>query len=88
MATQILVIFLIRTHNRFWTSRAHPFLILSSLAALAAAIAIVMSPVGFDFGFVSLPISIFGMVILLVFVYLAAAEITKAFATRISSNVR
>lgn len=88
MATQILVIFLIRTHNRFWTSRAHPFLVLSSLAALAAAVGIVTSPVGFDFGFVSLPISIFGVVIILVFVYLAVAEITKTFATRTSSNVR
>ncbi len=49
IATQILVIFVIRTHGPAWMSRAHPVLIATSLAALAGALVLVVSPVAATF---------------------------------------
>jgi Mg2+-importing ATPase len=82
-ATQILVIFIIRSRGMFWASRAHPLLVASSLGALATALTIVATPPGGYFGFVGLSTSILGSIGFLVFAYLAAAEFTKVFAARI-----
>jgi Mg2+-importing ATPase len=81
-ATQILVIFIIRTHGAAWASRAHPALIASSLAAFAAAFAIILSPLGRPFGFTGVPLALFAAIAALVALYLAAAEIAKRFAVR------
>ena len=82
MATQVLVIFVIRTRGAAWASRAHPALIASSLAALAAAFAIILSPLGRPFGFTGVPLALFAAVAVLVVLYLAAAEVAKRFAVR------
>ena len=82
-ATQILVIFIIRTRGAWWTSRANPLLVASSLGALALAFVIVMTPIGRGFGFVGLPPTLLLAISALVFVYLAAAEVIKTFAMRI-----
>jgi Mg2+-importing ATPase len=81
-ATQILVIFIIRTRGRSWTSRANPLLTISSLGGLAAAFAIVMTPLGAAVGFAGLPAAIWVAITALVIAYLAAAERTKALAIR------
>jgi len=81
-ATQILVIFAIRTHGPFWASRPHPFLVFSSFGALAIALAIVASPVGSAFGFTSLPAILLACLAALVAAYLIAAELVKRFAAR------
>jgi Mg2+-importing ATPase len=81
-ATQILVIFVIRTHGAAWTSRAHPALVASSLAAFAAALAIILSPLGRPFGFTGVPLALVAALAALVAVYLAAAEVAKRFASR------
>ncbi len=52
MATQILVVFVIRTQGRPWSVPPHPVLALSSLLALAVALAVPFLPVGRWFGFV------------------------------------
>jgi len=83
-ATQILVIFIIRTRDLPWTSRANPLLVISSLGALAAAFAIVMTPLGAGFGFVGLPAGLAVAIAVMVIAYLAAAERIKALATRAS----
>jgi Mg2+-importing ATPase len=93
-ATQILVIFVIRTQGHFWASRANPLLMLTSLGALAAALAIVLTPVGGHLGFVALPAVIYAVLAVVVVAYLAAAELTKPIAVgairpaRIGRNVR
>jgi Mg2+-importing ATPase len=79
-ATQILVIFIIRTRGRFWASRANPLLVLTSLGALAASLAIVLTPAGTQFGFVALPAMLHGALAAVVAVYLMAAEVTKPLA--------
>jgi Mg2+-importing ATPase len=81
-ATQILVIFLIRTHGRFWASRPQPLLVASSLGALVVALAVVLSPVGHSFSFVSIPATLSAVIGILVITYLIAAEFMKTFAAR------
>ncbi len=76
-ATQILVIFIIRTHSAAWTSWPHWFLAATSLAALAMALAVVVSPLGASFHFVALSPPLWLAIAVLVVVYLGAAEFTK-----------
>jgi len=80
MATQILVIFLIRTAAPAWTSWPHPALITTSLGALVAAILLAASPVGAVFGFTTLSPPVILAIVGLVLVYLLAAEYLKRFA--------
>jgi len=80
MATQILVIFVIRTSRSPWASRAHPALVASSLAALLAAFAIVTSPLRTAFAFVPMPLSLVAAIAALVGGYLLSAEFIKRLA--------
>lgn len=80
MATQILVIFVIRTYGPAWVSRAHPALAASSLIALGAALLIAFSPIGTAFGFAAMPATLFATIVALVAAYLVAAEWAKTFA--------
>ncbi len=79
-ATQVLVIFIIRRYGRSWSDRPDRLLVASSLAALAIAFAIVLSPIGATFHFVALPPVVWAVVALLVVGYLIAAEVSKKFA--------
>jgi Mg2+-importing ATPase len=80
-ATQILVIFVIRTQRHAWLSRAHPALVATSLGGLVAALAVVASPLGKAFGFVPIPLTIVVVIVGFVAAYLVAAEFAKPFAT-------
>ncbi len=82
IATQILVIFVIRTHGPAWTSRPHPALIATSLTALAGALILVVSPAAATLGFVSVSSSLMLVIAVIVLVYLACAEIAKRVADR------
>jgi Mg2+-importing ATPase len=80
MATQILVIFIIRTNDRPWSNRPHPALTVSSLVALAVAMILPFSPAGEWFGFTAPPLHVAFAVGLLVVAYLLAAELLKRLA--------
>ncbi|MCC7273230.1 MAG: HAD-IC family P-type ATPase, partial [Alphaproteobacteria bacterium] len=82
MATQILVIFVIRTAAPAWRSRPHPILAATSLAALAAAFVVAQFPFGGLLGFVPLPPALLATIAGLVAAYLIAAELLKRFAMR------
>jgi Mg2+-importing ATPase len=82
MATQILVVFLIRTVGPAWRSRPHRVLVATSMAALAGALLLALSPAGAVFGFVPLPAPLLLTVAGIVVLYLAAAEALKRFAMR------
>ncbi len=82
VATQILVIFVIRTRARAWRGRPHPALIASSLAALAAAPFLVLSPVAASLGFVPVPHGLAVTIAVIVLAYLACAELAKRRANR------
>jgi P-type Mg2+ transporter len=82
MATQILVIFIIRTNGRPWESLPQPVLTVSSLVALAVAMTLPFTPVGVWFGFVAPPPIMLAGIGLLVLVYLVCAELLKPFAVK------
>ncbi|RVT97724.1 magnesium-translocating P-type ATPase [Rhodovarius crocodyli] len=80
MATQILVIFLIRSAGPFWRHWPHPVLAGTSLAALAVAVFLALGPLAPVLGFAPLPGALLGAIGLLVVLYLAAAELLKRVA--------
>lgn len=82
MATQILVIFIIRTNGRPWRDLPRPALAASSLAALLAAMVLPFTPLGRWFGFAIPPLPVVIGVGGLVAVYLLAAELIKPWAIR------
>jgi len=82
IATQILVIFIIRTVRPAWSSRPHPALVATSLGGLAVALTVALTPAGAVFGFVALPWPILAAIAGLVLGYLAAAELIKPLAIR------
>jgi Mg2+-importing ATPase len=82
MATQILVIFIIRTNGRPWRHRPEPVLTASSLAALAVAMLLPFTPIGAWFGFVAPPPLMLAGIGLLVVIYLVCAELLKPLAVR------
>jgi Mg2+-importing ATPase len=77
MATQILVIFFIRSSEPFWKGKPHRLLVATSLSGLALAIAFALTPLGNPLGFLPLAPSILLAMGLLVIGYLAAAELVK-----------
>jgi len=80
MATQILVIFVVRTHGLPWRDLPHPALLWSSLVALFVAMALPFTPVGSWFGFVAPPMAMVAGMSGLVLAYLACAQWLKASA--------
>ncbi|MDA9436659.1 magnesium-translocating P-type ATPase [Bradyrhizobium sp. CCBAU 51627] len=88
MATQILVIFVIRTNGRPWRNWPDPALAASSLVALLVAMVLPFTPLGAWFGFVAPPPIMTAGIALLVVVYLACAELLKSFAIRAGRRSR
>jgi Mg2+-importing ATPase len=88
MATQILVIFIIRTFGRPWSNLPQPVLTVSSLTALVVAMILPFTPIGGWFGFVAPPPIMLAGIGLLVVVYLVCAELLKPFAIRIPRRRR
>ncbi|RYJ03182.1 MAG: magnesium-translocating P-type ATPase, partial [Acetobacteraceae bacterium] len=83
MATQVLVIFLIRTAGPAWqAARPAPVLVATSLGALAVALALALGPLAPILGFAPMPGALLGAIGLLVVLYLAAAERLKRVAVR------
>ncbi len=79
IATQILVIFLIRSRRSIWASRPNAILVLTSLGALAVAIVLVLVPLRRWFGFVAISSQLGLTIVVIVAGYLIAAEFAKRF---------
>jgi P-type Mg2+ transporter len=89
LATQVLVIFVIRTRGNPISSRPHPALAVSSLAVLVAAIALPFTALGSWFGFEAPPGEFFVIVAVLTVAYLAIVEGAKrVFYARHPSSAR
>lgn len=82
MASQILVVFVIRTSLPFWRSRPHRALVASALIGLAGALVLPLGPWAGLLGFTSPGLGIMAGIIALILVYLATAEMLKGYALR------
>ncbi len=74
MATQVLVIFIIRTRRNPFKSRPNLWLTLCSLSVVVLAVLLPYTPLGRYFGFEPPPISFYAILAGLVFFYLFAVE--------------
>jgi Mg2+-importing ATPase len=77
LATQVLVIFVIRTRGNPLKSRPSWLLSLTSLGVVAAAVLLPFTPLGTQLGFVAPPGGFFVILCAMVAVYLAGVEIVK-----------
>ncbi|MBJ6725239.1 magnesium-translocating P-type ATPase [Geomesophilobacter sediminis] len=74
MATQVLVIFVIRTRKNPFQSRPNPWLIVCSLTVVAVAALVPFTPVGKGLGFVAPPAFFFLILTAMLVTYLFAVE--------------
>ena len=77
LATQSLVIFIIRTRGLPWVSRPHPLLAGLSVGVVVAGLVIPLTPLGTLFGFVLPPPGFYVFLIATVAVYLFLVQIVK-----------
>ena len=77
LATQVLVIFVIRTRGNALKSRPHPALTSSSIAMVLIAVALPFTDLGRRFGFEPLPDEFFAILAILIVAYLAIVELAK-----------
>jgi Mg2+-importing ATPase len=77
LATQVLVIFIIRTRGNPFKSRAHPILTATSLSVVAIAAFLPLTPWGAYFGFVAPPAEFYGILAAMVLIYLLIVEVAK-----------
>ena len=77
MATQVLVIFIIRTRKNPFKSRPNPWLIACSLSVVAVAVLLPFTSVGGYLGFVAPPAFFFLILTAMLLAYLLAVELMK-----------
>lgn len=86
LATQALVIFVIRTARPCWRDLPSRALALASVGVIAVAAGIALLPWGAVFGFEALPLPVVGLVVGLTLAYLLAAEVAKHLFNRVHGN--
>jgi Mg2+-importing ATPase len=77
LATQSLVIFIIRTRRRPWQSRPHALLAALSIGVVAVGVLIPLTPLGALLGFVPPPLGYYLFLVAAVAGYLALVEVVK-----------
>jgi Mg2+-importing ATPase len=82
LATQTLVIFVIRTRGNPFRSRPHPLLATVSVLVVAFAAALPFTPLGAYFGFVPPPLSFYVILFVMVVLYLLLVEVVKSYFYR------
>jgi Mg2+-importing ATPase len=82
MATQVLVVFVIRTRGNPFKSKCSPWLAASSIAVVLLAVALPFTPVAGLLGFAPLPAVFIGALACIVVAYLALVKIAKRILER------
>ena len=88
IATQTLVVFLIRARGLPWRDRPNGVLVISTLVALAMALAIPFMPFAGWLGFEVPSLSILMALAAIVALYLVCVELVKPFAMRVAPRPR
>jgi len=86
MATQVLIVFVIRTERAAWKERPSTLLALSSVAIVAVAAVLPYSAWGSFFGFVPMPAPVLAVVAGLTLAYLAVTEGAKRLFYRVDRS--
>ncbi len=86
LATQVLVIFIIRTSLNPLRSLPHPALLLTSIVVVSLAVALPVLPLGVYVGFVPLPSWFYAALALLVLSYLVIVQIVKVIFYRMTAT--
>ncbi len=82
LATQTLVILVIRTRNAPWRSKPSRALVTSTLACAAAGFILPFTPLAGLLGFIQPPVSLLAAITLMVVIYLITAEAMKRWLYR------
>jgi P-type Mg2+ transporter len=83
LATQVLVIFAIRTRRSpFWRSQPSKLLVAAAVSAVAVAVLLAISPLGGILGFAALPAPFWAALGAFVIAYLAIVEVVKRWLYR------
>jgi Mg2+-importing ATPase len=82
LCTQVLVIFVIRTRGNPLRSRPHPMLTATSLAIVAVAMALPLTPLGAAFGFTPLPAGFYAALAVMVLAYLMLVVAVRRWVER------
>jgi Mg2+-importing ATPase len=77
MATQVLVIFVLRTRGRPWKSRPHRGLVAAAAAAVAVAVMLPFTPLAAALGFAAPPATLLAAIACTAGAYLVCVEIAK-----------
>ena len=77
LATQVLVIFVIRTRRSPFRSRPHPLLTASSLLVVGVAVALPFTPLGGWFGLVPVPPLLLVVLVPMTLCYLGIVQLVK-----------
>lgn len=86
IATQVLVIFIIRTRRNPFSSHPNRWLTVTSLSIVAIAMLLPLSPLAEYLGFTPLPALFFGLLTVLICAYLLAVEYCKQWFYRRLNN--
>jgi Mg2+-importing ATPase len=84
IATQVLVVFIIRTRANPIKSRCSRWLTLSSFGIVLTAVALPFSPIAKILGFVALPLKFLGVLALVVLAYLLLVQVVKQLLNHLS----
>ena len=74
-----LIVLVIRSRKPFFKSKPGKYLLITTLSIVVITLILPFTPLGKLFGFISLSFSTYLLILLIVVMYIAAAEITKTF---------
>ncbi len=77
LLTELLVLLVLRTRRRFWRSRPHPALILTTVFVALATVAVIASPLREWLGFVPLPAEVWIAIVGVATGYVVMVELIK-----------
>ncbi len=72
-----LIVFVVRSSNSFFKTRPGDYLIATTLMVVAFTLSLPFTPIAPILGFVPLPLSLIGLLLMIVMFYLSIAEIAK-----------
>lgn len=80
--TELLIVFIIRTHLNFFRSKPGKWLTVFSISAMALCLLLPYTPLADEFGLVQLPVSWLGLLLVTLLLYVMTADLLKVWFFR------